>query len=59
MNKMATRANNKKKYLNGNSYYIIGQISKLRKTLTSGLGLDDLSWPAVTHLLAFIYSATH
>ena len=30
----------------------------LRKTLTSGLGLDDmsLSWPAVVQLLVFIYS---
>ena len=30
----------------------------LRKTLTSGLGLDDMSlaWPAVFQLLVFIYS---
>ena len=30
----------------------------LRKTLTSGLGLDDMSlaWPAVIQLLVFIYS---
>ena len=30
----------------------------LRKTLTSGLGLDDMSlaWPAVVQLLVFIYS---
>ena len=29
-----------------------------RKTLTSGLGLDDMSlaWPAVDQLLVFIYS---
>ena len=29
----------------------------LRKTLTSGLGLDDMSlaWPAVVRLLVFIY----
>ena len=31
---------------------------RLRKTLTSGLGLDDMSldWPAVFQLLVFIYS---
>ena len=30
----------------------------VRKTLTSGLGLDDMSlaWPAVVQLLVFIYS---
>ena len=30
----------------------------VRKTLTSGLGLDDISlaWPAVVQLLVFIYS---
>ena len=30
----------------------------LRKTLTSGLGLDDMSlaWPAMVQLLVFIYS---
>ena len=30
----------------------------LRKTLTSGLGLDDMSftWPAVVQVLVFIYS---
>ena len=32
----------------------------LRNTLTSGLGLDDLSlaWPAVVQLLVFIFSGT-
>ena len=32
----------------------------LRKTLTIGLGLDDMSlaWPAVVRLLVFIYSGT-
>ena len=32
--------------------------TSLRKTLTSGLGLDDmfLAWPAVVQLLFFIYS---
>ena len=32
--------------------------SRSRKTLTSGLGLDDMSlaWPAVVQLLVFIYS---
>ena len=36
----------------------IGQ--PLRKTLTSGLRLDDMSlaWPAVVQLLVFIYSDT-
>ena len=31
---------------------------RLRKTLTSRLGLDDMSltWPAVVQLLVFIYS---
>ena len=34
------------------------QWQPLRKTLTSGLGLDDMSlaWPAVVQLLVFIYS---
>ena len=32
----------------------------VRKTLTSGLGLDDMSlaWPAVVQLLVFVYSGT-
>ena len=32
--------------------------ASFRKTLTSGLGLDDMSlaWPAVVQLLVFIYS---
>ena len=32
----------------------------LHKTLTSALGLDDMSltWPAVVQLLVFIYSGT-
>ena len=34
------------------------QLRPLRKTLISGLGLDDMSlaWPAVVQLLVFIYS---
>ena len=33
-------------------------MTAFRKTLTSGLGLDDMSlaWPAVVQLLVFIYS---
>ena len=33
-------------------------MTALRKTLTGGLGLDDmcLAWPAVVQLLVFIYS---
>ena len=35
------------------------QWRSLRKTLTSGLGLEDMSlaWPAVVQLLVFIYSS--
>ena len=31
-------------------------MTPLRKTLTSGLGLDGMAWPAVVQLLVFIYS---
>ena len=41
-----------------NKAWLQWQIRPLRKTLTSGLGLDDMSLacPAVVQLLVFIYS---